>query len=151
MIYHGGSQSTHNITTMDAIRNMFETIIRLYKPAPIPDIPTYLTLERLIDAGGEKTKPVYVGLVGSDPKQAIRIGSFPGPVHTLVSFTHADDELKYVFENNIVLVLKKQSDGATAYTVSTPDFTQENVMRVAYKTISMTSASEELDAIAELK
>ena len=141
-------------TQMDTVGYILETLFSFIKPTKntaykANKAPQPLILERLIDGGDEKTKPVYVGVAGNKQHQVIRVGQYPEPVHAMRSFVRADDELKYTFEDDIALTLKKSDGGEIAYILTTPDFTQQSVMHVPYKTISM--KSEELDAIAELK
>jgi hypothetical protein len=135
---------------MDTLADILENLFHYIKPTKKANkAPQPLILERLIDGGDEKTKPVYVGVAGREQHQVIRVGQYPEPVHPLKSFVRADDELRYTFEDDIALTLKKSDGGEIAYTLNTPQFTQQSVMRVQYKTLSM--RSEELDAIAELK
>jgi hypothetical protein len=140
---------------MDTFADFLENLYHYIKPAKRNAVVKetrpvqHLIVERLIDAGDDRTKPVYVGVVGKETHQIIRIGRYPAPVHQLKSFVRADGELKYTFENDITLTMKKSEDSKIAYTLTTPAFTQQSVMHVQYKTISM--ASEELDAIAELE
>jgi hypothetical protein len=135
---------------MDTLADILENLIHYITPRKkdVPKTPQHLVLERLIDAGDDKTKRVCVGIAGGDQHQVIRVGEYPEPVHALRSFVRADGEFKYTFEDDISLTLKNSS-GEITYTLRTPQFTQQNVMRVPYKTISM--GSKELDVIAELK
>jgi hypothetical protein len=130
---------------MDTLADVLENLFYYIKPSKKATAAKPLLIERLIDSSA---KPVYVGVSGGDQHQVIRIGHYPEPVHALRSFVRTDEGLKYSFEDDIALTLKKQPDGTVAYSLVSPEFMQHSVMRIPYKTISM--SSEELDAIAGL-
>lgn len=132
---------------MNTLGNILENLLSIVRPKA-ENVPC-LAIERMIDAGDGQRKQIQVGLI-SGAKQAIRVGTLGEPVHTLKTFIRKDDQLSYEFDNDVTLLLTKQTDGAVVYTLRTPDTVQNSIMRLPYKTISMSNASEELDAIAEL-
>lgn len=71
-----------------------------------------LKFDRILDSEHQ----IYVG-IGSrenanDDKslQVVRIGDYTNKYHRLIDFTEAENKLKYEFEDNVKLILKKTED-----------------------------------------
>ena len=84
--------------------------------------------------------------------QVIRIGDHKNKYHRLTNFTEKDNKLKYEFENDIILVLKKKDDAFQMNLVDLYNnrYIMKNIdpINVKYfKTISLSNVSKEIDKI----
>jgi hypothetical protein len=117
-------------------------------------------VERIIDSGDNEIKnnniitrtlPIKVGIISDDNEktlynQGIRIGYHNEPIYRLIEFKFnlRDGIIKYIFENDIELEIKKMDNGKLIYRLKAKDYIQESTPQY-YKSIDMNSI--ELDAI----
>ena len=132
----------------------YDTIFNHYKNK---DQHYCLKLDRILDAEHQ----IYVG-IGTREKeidtgkslQVVRIGDYTNKYHRLIDFTEADHKLKYEFEDNVKLILKKTEDNdihLELFDLDNDRFISKTVDPTVirmFKKISLSSA--ELDKIHEL-
>jgi hypothetical protein len=108
-----------------------------------------LKFDRILDSENE----VYIG-IGKYATQVIRIGNHYNKTHKLLNFKKDESKLKYEFEDDVTLILKKKDDTVhmnlvdmySNKTVSKPidPFIIKN-----FKTIHLKPSSNEFDEIGE--
>jgi hypothetical protein len=122
-----------------------------------------LKFDRILDAENQ----IYVGigtrriLYGLDLEsdislQVIRIGDYTNKYYRLLNFTEKENKLKYEFENDIMLILKKINENniqLELFDLNNNRFISKEIDPVIiknFKTIHLLSISNELDKIYEL-
>lgn len=118
-----------------------------------------LKFDRILDADHK----VYIG-IGPRKKsdttdkslQVIRIGDYTNKYHRLLHFTEKENKLKYEFENDITMILKKKENNEIHMEVL--DLNRDIVISKRidpivvkyFKPIKLSSVSNDFDKIADL-
>lgn len=112
-----------------------------------------LLFDRILDAEDQ----IHIGIVGKNGNetemQVIRIGDYKNTNNRLLHFTEENNKLKYVFENDIKMVLFKKVGNIhmELFNLNNNKFISKQINPIIvknYKTISF--SSNELDKIYDL-